>query len=177
MRYLFLAFLTLLQPLMAEAEDTKERLLQGVFEAPHQLTEIRPEWKSKIVSTHSNGSVKELLLIEEGTGIKKRLLYYSTGSLAAELDGSGKEEFIPNGTYICFYEDGGIKEIGFYKNNTLEGILEKRYPNGNKQSIVECKSGVADGPSVLFDQDGNLLEEVFFCKRFKRGNRALLLSK
>lgn len=58
-----------------------------------------------------------------------------------------------------FYEDGTIKEQGFYKNKVITGTWVTFDSNGNKTAIAHYDEGKKTGKWFLWSNDG-LLREI-----------------
>ena len=71
--------------------------------------------------------------------------YYESGKIKKKYTlANGK----PEGKYISFFEDGGCKEIAFYKDNLADGEELDYYPNGKLRIRTTCKAGKKHGDKV-----------------------------
>ncbi|WP_422089643.1 toxin-antitoxin system YwqK family antitoxin [Tenacibaculum ovolyticum] len=59
-----------------------------------------------------------------------------------------------------FYEDGKVKEQGFFKDKKLTGTWTSFDVNGNKNTIAHYKSGKKVGKWFIWKEDG--LKEISF---------------
>ena len=66
-----------------------------------------------------------------------------------------------------FYDNGGIKEKGTYKNDEKDGPWVKYHDNGQLFRKGTYKNGKKDGPWVDYKPDGTVNEE--YTGTFKNG--------
>jgi len=57
-----------------------------------------------------------------------------------------------------FYEDGSIKEEGFYKNKVITGTWTTYNQDGEKTAIAKYNNGKKEGKWFLWNEDG--LKEI-----------------
>ena len=53
-----------------------------------------------------------------------------------------------------FYEDGNIKEQGFYKNKVITGVWITYDKNGNKTAVANYKDGKKVGKWIVWTKNG-----------------------
>jgi antitoxin component YwqK of YwqJK toxin-antitoxin module len=59
-----------------------------------------------------------------------------------------------------YYKEGGIKSIGSFENNELNGEYREFHPDGSVMLEGTYKHGVKDGKWVTFDESGKKIETV-----------------
>ncbi len=88
--------------------------------------------------------------IRIGTGV----WYHPDGSISDKItyDSSGKRQ----GKVLRYFPNGAIKEISYYKDDTLDGKFIRYYNNGYKEQVVDYKKGKKNGPEYLYYENGKL---------------------
>ena len=75
------------------------------------------------------------------------------------------------GIAIGYYENGNLKDKGYYKNDKLDGVVLKYRKNGTLTSKMNFKKDLPDGVAETFDIDGVLEYEYTY------SNSQLILRK
>lgn len=65
------------------------------------------------------------------------------------------------GEYVNYYENGKVKERGFYKDDFLVGTMESFYPNGRTRFVYNYNNGYQRGWNILYFENGQKEQEAF----------------
>ena len=65
-------------------------------------------------------------------------------------------EWLPNGSYASFYDDGAKKECGLYVNGRKEGVWLSFFQNGNVSTRILYHEGLKNGKYEEYFEDGKL---------------------
>ena len=61
-----------------------------------------------------------------------------------------------------FHANGEVKEIGYFVNNTKDGVWETYNEKGVKTSEASFTNGVKDGNWSIYNEDGNLTYHMVY---------------
>lgn len=104
-----------------------------------------------------------LLLAACGNKVKK--VFYKNGGIKTES--VYNRNGLKDGIEREYYENGVLKIICCYKNDTLEGFYKDFHINGATASITIFKKGLQHGPIMTYSENGILLQyhNYFFGKK------------
>ncbi len=76
-------------------------------------------------------------------GPRQKVEYFPTGEVEyrAPLNAQGLIE----GEAKYFYKNGAVSAVLPYRNNRIEGLIKRYYPNGQMESTEFCKNGETFG--------------------------------
>lgn len=61
-----------------------------------------------------------------------------------------------------FYDNGQVKETGYFVNNTKDGVWETYSENGTKTSEANYSNGVKNGNWNMWNEEGNLTYHIVY---------------
>lgn len=61
-----------------------------------------------------------------------------------------------------FYDDGTVKETGFYKGNAADGVWKEYNQDGTVKTEANYVNGKKDGKWLVYSADGEFLYELFY---------------
>lgn len=109
-----------------------------------------------------------LVCLQSCNSFELKREYDNIGRLRSEIEYmDGKK----NGRMILYYPDGKIKEISYFKNDTLDGLQTTFFKDGNIADIISYKKGIKDGKYLGYYTNGNIHQEG----SYKNGKRTGLL--
>lgn len=118
------------------------------------------------------------LISSEGDTLEKAL--YSNGQLDGNryLFKNGKVFIIEtylkgayHGPYTAYFDDGQLKQVGFYKNNQMDSIWTTYYtekPDQVKEEVT-FRNGIENGPFKEYHLNGKLAAEGNYVDEFEDG--------
>lgn len=62
-----------------------------------------------------------------------------------------------HGQYINYYENGAVKDSGFYKDGLRDGLWIENYPNGKLKAMGGYSKGVKHGGWKYYNEEGLLI--------------------
>jgi hypothetical protein len=66
------------------------------------------------------------------------------------------------GKIIKWYDNGNVHKIMNFKNGWKDGYCQENWSNGKQKFICEYKRGEVNGIKKLYDEQGNLIEIMYF---------------
>jgi antitoxin component YwqK of YwqJK toxin-antitoxin module len=130
--------------------------------------EYYPNGKVKISAMFRNGVQEGLMQEYDSLGNVIRSEEYSGGRLAGE--GIVKEDGERHGAWKEFYHDGSLKATGNYDHGKQTGEWKYFYPNGKTEQIGRFgKSGKTEGTWRWFFDNGQLFREENYRSGLKDG--------
>ncbi|MDO8549362.1 MAG: TonB family protein [Ignavibacteria bacterium] len=85
--------------------------------------------------------------------------YYPDGKLESEISYNNS---VREGEAKFYYEDGTLKEERLYVNGRVAGLVKTYHPNGQLKELINIEDGKREGPTSVFDEEGNYVKDIFF---------------
>jgi len=85
--------------------------------------------------------------------------YYPDGKLESEISYNNS---VREGEAKFYYEDGTLKEERLYVNDRVAGLVKTYHPNGKLKELINLEDGKREGPTSVFDEEGNYVKDIFF---------------
>ena len=83
----------------------------------------------------------------------------------AKVDQKKNEEL--DGLWFDYYENGNLREKGYYKNGKVDGLWEEYFEDGQLSIRKNYKNGILDGLYENYHENGNL-EEIGYYNNGKK---------
>ncbi|OGU77616.1 MAG: hypothetical protein A2V93_01165 [Ignavibacteria bacterium RBG_16_34_14] len=85
--------------------------------------------------------------------------YYSNGNVESEIS---YNDSIREGEAKFYYENGVLKEERLYVNGRVVGLVKTYHPNGKMKELINIEDGKREGPTSVFDEEGNYIKDIYF---------------
>ncbi|MDN3507272.1 MAG: hypothetical protein P0S96_08610 [Simkaniaceae bacterium] len=138
---------------------------------------------SKLTSYHDNGGPWQYLEALDGRANGKYMEWHENGKLKisahvieglADLDVRAQTSWLFDKECTVWDENGDLSAEFLYEKGHLVGEAKYYYPSGNVQKTIPYSQGRIHGSILIFDEEGNTLEEITF-KHDKRDGKAFAL--
>lgn len=118
--------------------------------------------KNEVIDFYENGKCKHkysyIENIEFGVGYMIENFYENGSIKNIGYWAEGKRV----GKFILYYENGRIESIDHYKGGELDGICESWYDNGGLKELANYKEGQRDGLFIALDEIGRIKEKSVY---------------
>ena len=113
-------------------------------------------YTGQAVAYHDNGLIRTLRNFKDGMYQGYWTEWYANGNRKFQGD---RVKNMGNGLTKWWYENGQLKKQGTYDMDKQQGVVLRWYDNGNLSQIRHYEQDKAVGPWVIFDRNGDVLDE------------------
>jgi len=103
-----------------------------------------------------------LMVIVSCTKREKREVHYENGQLKEQFKviKTKDDNYLKDGKYVLFYENGQKREEGKYKKGNLKGKIKIWYESGKIKETAYFKDNLLNGKHERFSEEGALLSDI-----------------
>lgn len=116
--------------------------------------------EQKVGITYLDGQVSAIGKYEDKAKLGKWYYYDTTGK--SNGYGSYDDNGNRDGIYAMYHDNGELKEKGYYKDDTVEGVVEYFYTNGKLNAKGKFQEGQASGEYLLYNNKGGMTQRKVF---------------
>lgn len=133
---------------------------------------------SKLTSYHSNGGVWQYLEAIDGRANGEYLEWHENGKIKiratiieglADLGEIAQKSWLFDDPCTIWNEQGNLEAEFIYDKGHLTNEAKYYFPNGKLQKVIPYTQGFVHGKLVIYDEQGNHIEEILYKNGQKEG--------
>ncbi|NGX39176.1 MAG: hypothetical protein KR126chlam1_00498 [Chlamydiae bacterium] len=133
---------------------------------------------SKLTSYHNNGGVWQLLEAVNGRANGRYLEWHENGTLKieahvieglADLGINAQKSWLFDKESLVWDERGHLEAEFLYELGSLNNQAKYYFPSGKIKKTIPYFHGVIEGTLFTYDEEGEVLEEIFYKQGVKEG--------